>query len=71
MSTTQKQFICEDAIYLTKQDRIDILRMVSRSSKNQIKESLDGCRINLDSLSKELIVQIYNLMFHRLDTSKS
>lgn len=68
--SAQKKFICEEAIHLKKVDKIDILKMISRLSKEKIKESSDGCRINLDLLSEEMIMQIYNLMCRRLGLEK-
>lgn len=53
-------FIKNNINSLTKPAKVEILKMVARSDKKNIKQGSDGIIINLDRLSTDVINTIYN-----------
>jgi hypothetical protein len=67
----EKEVICCEAIHLSREDKIHILKMVKRYDASMLKKFPDGTRIRLDSLTEDLVQNIYDYMKHKLNLNAS
>lgn len=62
MTEVEKNFIISESSNLEYNDMVQILVIVKRYGKEYIMEKSDGCRINLNKLPEEGVMQIYRFM---------
>jgi hypothetical protein len=55
----EKEIICSEISYLSREDKITILSIVKKYDRNKIQNFPDGSRIDLDSLPDWIINAIY------------
>lgn len=67
--TSKKRYICDNSKYLTTATKMGIGSYFLAKNK-KIKESMDGCRINLDLIEDELINHIYDIVFNNIESNK-
>jgi len=63
----EKNFILSESPNLDYDDRVEILVIVKQHGIDYIIEKKDGCRIRLNKLPIEAIMQIYDFMRRRLE----
>jgi hypothetical protein len=61
---TVKDYICEEALHLTKDAKIHIMTILKRHDPNVLKPFGDGTRIKINDLPETIILQIYNYIKH-------
>lgn len=58
--------------YLLHEDRLYLLQVLKNQLPiSQIAEHADGCRINLDTLSNDMVNKIHHIVITKLETSKT
>jgi len=60
------QFICDNVIYLSKDDKLELLKIIKRHDGLLLKKFSDGTRIILNKLPDEVVKSIYNLIQYKL-----
>lgn len=66
----KKDTICLEAPNLSRDDKIEILRIIYDADSSKIREFEDGLRINLNLLAEDVIHRIYMLICCRLGAKK-
>lgn len=56
----EKETICNEILLFSKEQRIEILKIIKKNNPDLIKIFPDGVRINLDLLSDQVILALYN-----------
>lgn len=68
----QKRALMRLADTLPTEDKIDIGRvLVARNESNYLKKCAEGTIINLDALSEESVLQMYNMLTYKLTKRQS
>tara|TARA_Y100000389_G_C17263282_1_gene414120 strand:+ start:431 stop:658 length:228 start_codon:yes stop_codon:yes gene_type:complete len=68
----KKEEIKNKVNFLLHEDRLYLLQVLKNQlSSSQIAEHADGCRINLDILSNDMINKIHHIVTTKLETSKT
>ena len=62
MAEIEKNFILAESSNLEYDDKVSILAIVKRYGKQFIMEKGDGCRVNLNRLPEDAVLQIYRYM---------
>jgi hypothetical protein len=73
VSTLQKKkIICRNVVNLDHQSRLQIgqILFMDEETRPKIKESGDGCRINLDIVDSKIIDHIYSIILHKMNKTK-
>ncbi len=70
--TQKKKVICRHCINFDQQSRLQIgqILFMDEDTRPKIKESVDGCRINLDVVDTKIIDHIYSIVIHKMSKSK-
>lgn len=64
----KKKFICANTKNVNREDRVEIgIAFVRSGLKSHLKESSDGCRINLNNIPEQSINNVYNILQHKLN----
>ncbi len=63
----EKEFIISESSNLDNDDRVEILMIVKRYDVKYVIEKKDGCRVRLDKLPEDAVMQIYDFMRRRLE----
>lgn len=64
----KKRYICNNMNLLTREEKLDVTYIFVRMGyKKNIKESSDGCRINLDDIPEGVINNVYGAIYHKLN----
>jgi hypothetical protein len=63
----EKNFIISESPNLEAEDRIEILVIIKQHGIEHVIEKRDGCRIRLDKLPPEAVMQIYDYMRRKLE----
>jgi hypothetical protein len=66
----EKNFILSESPNLDYTDRVEILVIVKQHGIEHIIEKKDGCRIRLDKLPSDAVMQIYDFMRRRLEVNE-
>jgi hypothetical protein len=64
-----KEIIINEIMFLSIEDKIEILKIVNRADPSQIYKCSDGTRIRLNNLSDDVIKNIYTFVKHKLNLS--
>jgi hypothetical protein len=66
----EKQMICSELNQLDKDNKIRILSIIKKYDESKIQKFSDGSRVDLDSLSDEVIELIYSKLNYILKLEK-
>jgi hypothetical protein len=67
MAEIEKNFILSESPNLEYDDLVEILVIAKRYGKDFIMEKGDGCRINLNKLPEDAVMQVYRYMKSTLE----
>jgi hypothetical protein len=62
MAEIEKNFILAESSNLEYDSKVEILMIVKRYGEKYIMEKGDGCRVNLNKLPEDAVLQIYRYM---------
>ena len=66
MNIVKKDIICTETPNLPRQDLITIMKILKKHAPEKIKTFPDGSRIDLGTLSPEIIDSVYNVIKYKL-----